>query len=124
MSKINPVITVNGWNVYSEPHGFYCANNGKTIWFTAEYRKGTYFNVKSYSDGKRCYTAERYFYKLIPLVREMAFELLKAGKRWDYKNNRPALESYKKDIAPYYNKCKENGLSFYGDAEFLEILFN
>lgn len=123
MSKINPIITVDGWNVYNEPHGFYCNNNGKTLWFTAEYKNGLYFQIKSYSDGKRCYTAQRYMYKVIPLVREMAFNLLKAGALWDYKNGCPALESYKKDVAPYYHKCKENGLSLYGDAEFLESLF-
>ena len=121
MSKINPVITMEGWNVYKDPHGFYCSNNGKTLWFTAEYRKGTYFSIESYSDGKRCYTAQRYFYKLIPLVREMTFELLKHGALWDYNNNCPALETYKKDIRPYYQNCKEKGIE---TSDFLESLFN
>lgn len=110
MKKIDPILNVDGWNVYNEPHGFYCCNNGKTLWFTAEYRNGTYFKIKSYSDGKRVYTAERYFYKLIPLVQEITFKLLQYDKLWDYKNDCPALETYKKDMFPYYQKCKEKGL--------------
>lgn len=124
MTKIKPICIVNGWNVYQETYGFYCANAGKTLVFNAEYRNGTYFKIKSYFDGKRAYKAERYFYKLIPLVQEMTFELLKNNKLWDYKNDCPALVTYKKDIAPYYYKCKEKGLSLYNDTEFLESLFN
>ena len=120
MTKIDPAFVVNGWNVYNEPHGFYCVNNGRTIWFTAEYRNGTYFKIKSYSDGKRNYTAERYFYKFIPLVQEMTFELLIHGYLWDYKNNKPGLDSYKKDMTPYYNRCKEKGLE---TSLFLDALF-
>lgn len=48
MTRIKPACIVNEWNVYYEPYGFYCANNGKTILFTAEYRNGTYFKIKSY----------------------------------------------------------------------------
>lgn len=124
MKTIKPACTVDGWNVYNEPHGFYCSNNGQTLWFTAEYRKGTYFKIKSYFDGKRCYTSERYFYKLIPLIQTITFELLKNDLLWDYKNDCPALETYKKDIEPYYRKCKENNLSLYKDTAFLESLFN
>lgn len=121
MNKIKPACNVNGWNVYNEPHGFYCANNGKTIWFTAEYRNGTYFKIKSYSDGKRTYTSERYFYKIIPLVREMTFELLKNNMLWDYNRQCPALETYKKDMLPYYTKCKEKGLDI---SPWLESLYD
>lgn len=124
MKKIKPICTVDGWNVYEETYGFYCANNGKTLVFEAEYRSGTCFRIKSYFDGSRAYTAQRYFYKLIPLVQKMTFELLKNNKLWDYKNDHPGLDTYKKDIEPYYNKCKEKGLSLYNDAEFLESLFN
>ena len=121
MTKIKPACIVNGWNVYNEPHDFYCANNGKTIWFTAEYKNGTYFKIKSYSDGKRTYIAERYFYKIIPLVQEMTFELLTNGYLWDYKNDCPGLDSYKKDMLPYYEKCKHKGLE---TSDFLESLYN
>lgn len=120
MTRVKPACIVNEWNVYHEPHGFYCANNGKTIWFTAEYRNGTYFKIKSYSDGKRHYISERYFYKLIPLVQEMTFNLLKNGYLWDYKNDCSALDSYKKDMFPYYQKCKEKGLEI---SLFLESLY-
>ena len=120
MTKINPIITVDGWNVYGESHGFYCVNADKTLWFEAEYKNGTYFNIKSYYDGKRVYTAQRYHYKFIPLVQEMTFKLLQAGKLWDYKNQCPALETYKKDMRPYYERCKEKGLE---TSLFLESLF-
>lgn len=120
MKSINPVITVNDWNVYNESYGFYACNNGKTIVFTAEYRNGTYFKIKSYFNGKRAYTAQRYHYKLIPLVQEMTFALLQAGYLWDIKNDCPALETYKKDMLPYYNKCKETGMSI---APWIESLY-
>ena len=124
MKKIKPAVIVDGWNVYNETYGFYCSNKGKTLVFQAEYRNGTYFKIDSYFDGKRAYKAQRYFYKLIPLVQNITFELLKNGYLWDYKNDCPGLETYKKDIAPYYRKCKENGLSLYADAEFLDNLFS
>lgn len=124
MKRIEPVLVVDGWNVYKETYGFYCCNNGKTLLFEAEYKNGTYFKIKGYYDGKRSYFAERYFYKLIPLVQKMTFELLKKDQLWDYKNDCPALETYKKYIEPYYRKCKENGLSLYNDADFLESLFD
>ena len=121
MKKIKPVLTIDGWNVYNEPHGFYCSNNGKTLWFTAEYRNGTYFQIKSYFDGKRAYQAAKYHYKLIPLVQEITFKLLTKGVLWDYKNNCPALETYKKDMYPYYQKCKEKGLE---TSLFLDSLYS
>ena len=121
MNKIKSACIVNSWTVYNEPHGFYCVNNGKTIWFTAEYSNGTYFKIKSYSDGKRIYKAERYFYKLISMVREITFELLKSGYLWDYKNDCPGLDSYKKDMRPYYETCKYKGME---TNNFLESLYN
>ena len=121
MKPIKPACIVNGWNVYNDSHGFYCTNNGKTLYFNAEYRNGTYFKINSYFDGKRCYTAQRYLIKMIPLVQEMTFELLKRGYLWDYKNDVPALETYKKDMFPYYQKCKNKGLE---TSLFLETLYN
>jgi hypothetical protein len=120
MRKIEPVLIIDGWNVYQETYGFYCANNGKTLVFEAEYRNGTYFKIKSYYDGKRSYFAERYFYKLIPLVQNITFELLKNGCLWDNKNDRPALETYKKGMEAYYKKCKELGLE---TGDFLDNLY-
>ena len=120
MKKIDPVIVVDGWNVYQETHGFYCAKQGKTLWFDAEYRNGTYFKIKSYFDGKRVYQAQKYHYKLIPLVQEMTFKLLVNGYLWDYKNDCPGLETYKKDMYPYYLKCKEKGMN---PGLFLTSLF-
>ena len=120
---IKPILNIDGWNIYKETFGFYCSNNGKTLVFYAEYKNGTYFKINSYFDGKRVYQATKYHYKLIPLVQKMTFELLKNGHLWDYKNGCPALETYKKDIEPYYRKCKEKGLSLYDDTEFLDNLF-
>lgn len=60
---------------------------------------------------KRCYRAQRYFYTIIPLVREFAFELLKRGMLWDYNKQVSALETYKKDMYSYHIKCKEKGVS-------------
>lgn len=121
---IKPAATFDGWNIYNETYGFYCAKEGKTILFHAEYRKGLYWKIDGYYDGKRSYQATRYLTKLQGLVRDMAFELLKNGCLWDEINDCPALDSYKKDIEPYYRKCKEKGLSLYNDAEFLDSLFN
>lgn len=82
------------------------------IYFTAEYKNGTYCKVLSAwkTDG-RVYQAQRYLYKYIHIAQEYAFELLKSGELWDYNNQVPALESYKKDIKPYYEKCKKLELS-------------
>ena len=124
MRKFKPLVTVEGWNVYREPWGFYCANNGKTLGFTAEYRNGLYSKLLSYYDGKRAYHAQRYLIKMIPLVSKIAFELLKNNELWDEKNDCPALDTYKKDIEPYYRKCIDKGLPLYNDTEFLNNLFN
>ena len=115
----------NDW-IITENAGsdFYACNGLHSIHFTAEYKNGIYFNVSNYYDIhlNRCYTASRYLIKIIPLVGEMTFELLKNGWLWDYKNNVPALETYKKDIAPYYKKCMEKGISLYDDIDFLNDL--
>ena len=116
----------NNWIIHENmPSDFYACNGGESIHFQAEYKCGTYFKILSYYDmhTKRCYTAERYHYKIIPLVRSMTFELLKNGFLWDYKCNCPALETYKKDIKPYYDKCMKLGLSLGNDENFLNDLF-
>lgn len=118
-------LTINNWIIGENGHGLFIArNNDQVIIFQAEYKNGTYFKITSYCDNNRCYTAERYFYKLIPLVQQFTFELLKNGSLWDYKNNVPALETYKKDIEPYYRKCIENNLPLYDDKQFLDQLFS
>lgn len=96
------------------------------IRFLAEYKKGCYSKVISIydNDKKRCYKSQRYFYKFLPLISDITFELLKNGMLWNYEDNEPALKTYKKDIEPYYKECKEKGLSLYNDEEFLNNLFN
>lgn len=122
--KLAHHVIIDGWKVFNDPHGFRACKDGKVIWFTAEYKNGTYFKIKYYNDGTRNYYAERYFYKLIGTVQMLAFELLKQGMLWDYKNDCNALESYKKGIRPYYEKCIANNLPLYDDADFLNNLFN
>ena len=68
------------------------------------------FKIKSYFDGKRAYQAQKYHYKLIPLVQEITFELLKKDALWDYKNDCPALKTYKRDMYPYYAQSKEKNI--------------
>lgn len=119
-------MTLNGWNITENIHSNFTASNGiYKIIFNAEYRNGLYFNVLSYTDIKknRSYKAYRYLIKPLNVVSDLSWELLKAGKLWDYKNQRPALETYKKDIKPYYDSCIKNGLPLYGDRAFLKELF-
>lgn len=41
--------------------------------FTTEYRNGTYFKFRSAWKGSRGYSATRYSYKWIPIMREAAY---------------------------------------------------
>lgn len=77
------------WNVdLSCPPPLYRAtHNGKEIFFHAEYRFGMYFRIKSISYGGKTYTADRYQYKFIPLVRELVFEIWKSEGLYDYGKN-------------------------------------
>ena len=69
-------MTINNYNVQESVPGSFRAISGKNgIYFTAEYKNGLYFNIKSVWDEKRTYTAQRYTYKHIPVVREIAFSL-------------------------------------------------
>lgn len=116
----------NNWTIYSDTAPLYYACNGThTISFLAEYRGGTYSKIRSYYDmmKNRCYQSPRYTNKVVPLAQDMTFELLKNGMLWDYNNQCGALETYKRDIEPYYRKCKALGLSLYDDTEFLDNLF-
>jgi hypothetical protein len=115
-------LNFNGWRITDNTYGFYACNGTHTIFFKAEYKNGLYFNIVSYVDvqKKRTYTNQRYHYKLLPLVREMTVELLKNGWIWDYQNQTVGLNTYKKDIEPYYRKCKKLGLEV---ADWLENLF-
>ena len=119
-------LKVNGWTIYSDmPSLYYACNGTHTISFKAEYRHGTYTKIRSYYDvaKNRCYQSPRYTKKVEPLVQAMAFELLKNDMLWDYNNQCGALDTYKRDIEPYYRKCKALGLSLYDDMAFLEGLF-
>lgn len=114
------------WTIHENAGSqFYACNGTHTISFTAEYKGGTYTRIRSYCDvvKNRCYQSPRYTNKVVPLVQEMAFELLKHGMLWDYNNQCGALETYKRDIESYYRKCKALGLSLYDDTEFLDRLF-
>lgn len=117
-------LKVNEWYItQNSGSDFYACNGGYSIHFQGEYRNGSYFKILSYYDMhlKRCYTVQRYFYKIIPLVREMTFELLKNNMLWDYNRQCPALETYKKDMLPYYTKCTEKGLDI---DPWFESLYN
>jgi hypothetical protein len=124
--KINKPLIYKEWKITEVNNPIFKANNGDyVITFEVEYKYGMYDKIKGVYDinKNRYYTAERYFYKYIPLIREIAFDLLKNNLLWDYVNNCTALTTYKKDIAKYYYICKEKGLSLYGDTEFLDSLF-
>ena len=104
---------------------FRAINDDYIITFESEYKSGVYSKIKSVYNKKnnRAYTAQRYFYKFIGEIQTISNSMLRRGWLWDYKNNVPALQTYKKDIAPYYYKCKAAGLPVYKDQRFLEVLF-
>lgn len=104
---------------------FRAINDEVIILFEAEYKNGLYYKIISVTTLKnnRTYTALRYFHKYYYYVMKIAFELLKNNYLWDYKNHQLAVDSYKKDLEPYYKSCKEVGLSFYDDEAFIEDLF-
>mgnify|MGYP004474848739 CR=1 FL=1 len=117
-------LSYNGWKITESMPGDFYATNGKyNIHFQAEYKPGLYSKVLGYYDIKkdRYYSAQRFLYKFINLIQEMAFTLLQHGRLWDCKNNCPALKTYKKDMELYYKKCLEKGLSI---SPFLESLYN
>ena len=117
----------NDWTITENAHSdYYACNGGYSIHFQAEYKSGVYTKILNVYDiyNKRCYMASRYHFKYINLVQAMGTALLRDGWLWDYKNQRPALESYKIHIRPYYEKCIELQLPLYDDAEFLHNLFN
>ena len=104
----------------------FTANNGEvTITFEAEYKNGLYYKIICVHnhDSNRTYSALRYFNKYYRHIVPISFVLFKKNYLWDYQNNQSALKTYKKDITPYYNRCKELGLSFYDDEPFIEELF-
>lgn len=61
--------------------------NGVRIHFECEWKGGSYFKIKSVTKNGKCYQAQRYHYKYIPLVREATFVIAKEDGLWDYKNN-------------------------------------
>lgn len=118
------MLKYNEWKISeSTPDVFYATDGRYTIHFEAKYHNGLYSKVIRYYDTlmKREYSAQRYLYKFINLVQELAFTLLQHGRLWDYKNNCPALKTYKKDMEPYYKKCLEKGLSV---SKWMESLYN
>ena len=118
------MLKYNQWKISEPTPGvFYATDGNYNIHFQTEYRTGLYSKPLGYYDikNKRYYIAQRYLYKFTNLVQEMAFTLLQHGKLWDYKNNCPALKTYKKDMEPYYKKCLEKGLSV---SQWMESLYN
>lgn len=93
----NQAVTIAGYSVYAINGGrFRAVNQDRIILFTAEGRNGgLYFNVDSYTDKAtgRCYRAQRYLYKHIPIVRAFAFYLADNDYLWDYKAQKPLAET-------------------------------
>lgn len=93
----NKPVNIAGYSVYDMNGGrFRAVNQDRIILFTAEGRSGgLYFNVDSYTDNAtdRCYRAQRYLYKLIPIVRAFAFYLADNDYLWDYKEQKPLTET-------------------------------
>lgn len=64
---------------------FRAIGNGIEIFFQAEGRNGgTYFHIKSVTKNGRTYTAQRYHYPYIAIVREASFILRQNNELWDY----------------------------------------
>lgn len=53
-----------------------------------EWKNGSYFKIKSITKNGRCYQAQRYHYKYIPLVKEATFEIYKTTGLYDYTNHK------------------------------------
>ena len=116
-------LNCKGWKITENGGGSYYANHKEySLYFETEYKNGIYFNIKSFYDKhtNRTYTSPRYHYKLLPLVRELSFELLKNQWLWDYNNQTVAIETYKKDMKPYYIRCKKLGLTL---SDFMKELY-
>ena len=123
----NKPFIYNVWSIRQINGSRFTANNGEvTITFECEYKNGLYYKIICLynHDSNRTYTALRYLHKYYTDICTISFELLKHNYLWDYQKTQTALKSYKKDIEPYYRRCKELGLSFYSDEAFLEGLFN
>lgn len=93
----NKPVIIAGYSVYDINGGqFRAVNADRVILFTAEGQNGgLYFNVNSYTckTTGRCYHAQRYLYKYIPLVRAFAFYLADNNYLWDYKEQKPLTET-------------------------------
>ena len=68
----------------------YRAYNGLCgVVFEAEIRgKGTYFKYRSSSDGKRGYSAWRYSYKWIPIMREATYLIATKDGLYSYETDK------------------------------------
>ena len=76
------------------------------ICFDAEGKNGgLYFNIKSLIKNNRVYTAQRYYYKYMPFIREISFILCLNNYLWDYETNQPLMTSREKHG---YNKNFSN----------------
>lgn len=63
-------------------------NDTVSIVIQAEWKNGgSYFKIKSVSYRQRTYTAQRYFYRWIPICREATYKIAKENGLWDYTEN-------------------------------------
>lgn len=86
-------VTVNGWKIRDENQFFVAKKDEVQLAFTAEGRNGgLYFNVRCAMVNGRYYQAQRYLYKFIPTVRDLAFYLADNNFLLDYTAQRPFLD--------------------------------
>lgn len=100
MKHINTPIHMNGYKVSEIGGGnFYAVNDNETVRFLVEGRNGgLYFKPIAVTRNNRYYRAERFLFKYIRIVREIAFQLADNDYIWDYWAQAPLLETRK--IAP------------------------
>ena len=59
--------------------------HGIEIFFTAEWKHGgSYFQIKSVTKNGKTYSAQRYHYKYIPLIREATYKIYNEIGLYDY----------------------------------------
>lgn len=63
-------------------------NDTVSIVIWAEWKNGgSYFQIKRVSYKQRTYTAQRYFYKWVPICREATYKIAQENGLWDYTEN-------------------------------------
>jgi hypothetical protein len=106
----NKAIEIRGFKVTDRNHYFVAVNDTIELQFIAEGRNGgLYFKPVGYIDKSngRVYKAQRYLYKYIPEVRELASYLAENNYLWDYVQQRPFLNA-KIDAMKSIDKTREH----------------